>query len=219
MRVAKLDANGDGLAGATSGYIYSSVIEAGLGVEVEDGDEIIKKDGCGNICVNFRGPDIIKRSTIDLKICTLDSELISLLIGSPRIINGSTTIGGRVQQISDAAPNGVCLEFWTKAWNGSEQAKPTVLGGVNTYWHWVMPKAKFQLDPIELNNDAGEVALKGYGYENTALNIDGPYNDWGSSVAIAGGIPSCLGWFLDTSIPTTGVASTCGFQTVPAQGS
>src|SRR3990167_5565022 len=145
MRVAKLDANGDGLAGASNGYVSGTVVEANIGLDIEDGTEILKKDGCGNICINFRGPDIIKRSTIDLKLCTLDSELISLLIGSPRVINGSTTIGGRVGLTTEAAMNGICLEFWTKAWNGSSQAIPSVLGSSVAYWHWVVPNAKFQL--------------------------------------------------------------------------
>lgn len=214
VRVAKLDANGDALAGP-NGYIAGGVIEANLGLDIEAGIEILKKDGCDQVQVNYRGPDIIKRSTLDLKLTFLDSELINLLIGSPRIINGATTIGGRVPMVSDAVPNGCCVEFWTKAWSVSSQSQPSVLGTINAYNHFVIPKAKFQLANLDLKNDAAEVELKGFGYENTALNIDGPYNDWPTSVGTSGGLPSALGWFLDTSFPTV----TSGFVTVPAQGS
>lgn len=215
LRVAALDATGDGLAGASNGYVSNSLIEANLGLDVESGIEILKKNGCDDICVNFRGNDRVKRSTIDLKLCTLDSELIALLIGGSRYTSGSTTIGGRVQTLSESASNGVSIEFWTKAWNNSEQARPSVLGSTNAYWHWVIPKAKFQFDPVDLKDDHAEIALKGYGYENTALNIDGPFNDWSTAITTAGGAPAALNWFLDTTLPT----AQCGFTTVPAQGS
>lgn len=215
MRVAKLDANGDALAGASNGYVAGGIIEANLGTDIENGIEILKKDGCDQVQVNYRGLDIIKRSTLDLKLTFLDWELISLLTGSQRIINGSTTIGGRIPQISDATPNGCCVEFWTKAWSVSSQSQPVVLGSINGYNHWVIPKAKFQFDGADLKNDSPDIELKGFGYENPSLNIDGPYNDWPSSVGTSGGFPSALGSFLDTSFPTI----TCGFTTVPAQGS
>lgn len=215
MRVSKLDVNGDAIAGASNGYITSSLIEASIGVDIENGVEILKKTADDNICINYRGDDRIKRASMSLKLCQLDSELMSLLIGSPRIINGTTTIGGRLLGITDAAPYGTCVEFWTKAWSGSNQAQPTVLGSVNAYWHWVMPKSKWQLDPTDLKDDAAEISLKGFGYENNALNIDGPFNDWGTSVAGSGGFPSALGWFLDATLPT----AQNGFVTVPAQGS
>lgn len=215
MRVSKLDINGQALAGASSGYTYGNLIEANVGVDVENGVEIVKKNGADVPCVNFRGDDYIKRVNITLKLCTLDSELLQLLIGSQRIINGSTTIGGRLLAIAEPAPFGCCLEIWTRAWNGSNAAQPSVLGTQNAYWHLVFPKAKFQLDPTDFKDDAADIGVKGFGYENARMNIDGPYNDWPSSVGSSGGFQSAMGWFVDTALPT----AQCGFTTVPAQGS
>lgn len=215
MRLAKLDANGQALAGASNGYVYGGLISGQIGVDVENGVEILKKAGDDSVCVNFRGNDYIKRAALTLAMCTLDSEVLQLLIGSNRIINGSTTIGGRVLGIAEPAPNGVCVEIWTRAWNGSAAAQPSVLGTQNAYWHWVFPKAKFQLDPTDLKDDAADIGVKGYGYENPRMNIDGPFNDWPTTVGTSGGIQTSMGWFLDTALPATG----CGFTTVPAQGS
>lgn len=215
LRASKLDINGQALAGANSGYISGSLISGQIGVDIEQGVEIVKKAGDDSVCINFRGNDYIKRAAITLALCTLDSELLQILIGSQRIINGSTTIGGRTLAIAEPAPNGCALELWTRAWNGSNPAQPSVLGTSNAYWHWVFPKCKFQLDPTDLKDDAADIGVKGFGYENARMNIDGPYNDWPSSVGSSGGFQSAMGWFLDTTLP----AAQCGFVTVPAQGS
>lgn len=215
LRVAKLNSTGDAVAGAATGYVSDALIEATLGLEIEEGDEIIKKNGCGDICVNFKDSDRIKRATVTLNLCKLDSELIYLLTGGTLIQDGSTTIGMKVQNFDDDAIDGVCLELWTKAWNGSAQAAPTITGSVNSYFHFVLPKARFQLSDLTLANADSEIPVSGTGEENAGLNIDGPYNDWPTAVTQAGGFDSVVGWFLDDAIPT----AACGFTTVPAQGS
>lgn len=215
LRVAKIDAAGDAVAGATSGYVTNSLIEAGLSIEIEEGTEIIKKAADGSICVNFKDADRIKRANVTLNLCKLDSELIYLLIGGDIFSDAGTTIGMKVPATNDTAPNGVCMELWTKAWDGSSQAAPSFNSSLPSYYHFVLPRVKCQLGDITLNGEDTEIPVNGFSTENTALNIDGPYNDWPTAVTQAGGVDTALGWWVDSSLPTAAT----GYTTVPAQGS
>lgn len=215
LRVAELDAAGEAVAGVSNGYISDAVVKVDVGVEIEQGDELTLKNGCGDVCQSFQGSDKIKRVTLAMDLCQLDSELVSLLVGGTLIDSAGDTIGWALPSIDDAAPNGVCLELWTKAWDGTEQATPASLGGAAAYFHWVFPRATFTLGDVTMENDIMVLPLTGYGNENSSLNADGPYNDWPGAVAAAGGFPTAGGWFLDDTIPE----AVCGFVEVPAQGS
>lgn len=213
LRVAKLTNTGAPDPGVSNGYISDALIQADLGIELEEGDDFTLKNGCGSSCATFKDCDKIKRATIEMELCQLDSELLSLLIGGTLFSDSGDTIGMRVPQLADACPNGVSLELWSKAWNGSAQATPDFLGGSTiAYFHWVLPKVQFQLGDVTLENEFVRIPVTGFGEENENLTIDGPYNDWQTGVAAGGGVPSALGWFLDDTLPT----AQCGFVEVPA---
>lgn len=214
LRAAKLTAAGDALPGASSGYVSDSLIEATLGLEVEEGQEILKKNGSGVFCVNFKDVDRIKRATIGLSFCKLETELVAMLVNASTYTSSGTTTGFKVPAFDDPAPNGVTLELWTKAWDGDQQA---TLSGSNVYWHWVLPRAYLRLGDLTLNgDDSADLPVEGFSTANNEVNIDGPWNDWAQGVPAGDGVMNTpLAVWRDTSIPT----AACAYQTVPAQGS
>lgn len=217
LRVAALTAGGAPDPGVDNGYVSDAIIQATIGVEVEEGDELILKNGCGALCQTFKDTDRIKRATVDLELCQLDAELIQLLIGGDLFSDTGTgdTIGYQLPFVADAAPNGVCLELWSKAWDGASQATPTFLGGNAAYFHWVFPLTKWQMGDMTLENDILTVTTNGFGTENSSMWVGGPYNDWNVDVENAGGITAAFGWFFDDVLPT----AECGFVEVPARDS
>lgn len=221
MRVAKLDAAGAPDAGTSNGYITDATIEATIGVEMKEGADLEVENGCGSLCAAFKDCDRVKRSTVTMNLCTLDSELLSLLIGGTVFsdLAGAgvgDTIGYELPKISDACPYGVCLEFWTKAWDGAQQATPPFAGGTTpVYFHFVLPRAQFQLGSFDLKNEFGIIPVEGFGDENENVTADGPYEDWPADIASAGGITSALGWFFDSTLPT----AACGFAEVTSAAS
>ena len=212
LRVAKLVTSGAPDPGASNGYISDAIIQAGVSVELEEGDDFTMKNGCGAICQTFKDCDRVSAANISLELCQLDSELISLLLGTSVFDDSGDTIGTRLPAVEDACPAGTSLEVWSKAWDGTEQAVPTTTSPDVAYWHWVFPRVKWSLGDFTLENDFATISAEGIGEENDTLTVDGPYNDWPAAVAAGGGVPTVMGWFLESTLPT----AVCGFTTVPA---
>lgn len=81
IRVTKLDDCGrpadkdkDDQVVVTGGFVSVS-----LSSETEDGEEIIQKTANGDLCVNERLSDSFKRFTVELSLCGVNPELLSLL--------------------------------------------------------------------------------------------------------------------------------------------
>lgn len=211
-RVAALNANGTPQAGL-HGYATTSIMSASPGVDIEEGDDKTQKNGCGQVCQTFRGCDVIKRATIDLAMCQLDLQFAFLAVGGTLFMSldvEPVALGYQVPKIDDPCPDGVCLEVWTKAWDGDEQATPESLSNAVAYWHWVFPRTRLQLSDQDLNDDFLEFSLEGFSDANSNMAASGPFGDWPDYIEDAGGITSSWGVFLDTVIPT----QTCELSTV-----
>lgn len=211
LRVALLDGNGSPDDGAANGYVTDAIINAKLGVEVEEGDEFTIKNGCGAICAQYKDDDRVKGATIGLELCHLDAYLISLLTGGSRILDlggaGSGDTIGYELPGTDGSNPGVCLELWSKAWNGAALATPAFAGGSTAvYFHFVLPLTKFQLGELTLENGILKVPANGFGRENPRITSNGPFDDWPADVVSRGGITKAMGWFFDTSMPSASCA-------------
>lgn len=220
LRVALLGPNGVPLAGPENGYVTHSVITVDVGIELSEGDDLEKKNGCGAVCQSFKGCDHIKRANLGVALCELDIQVASLLVGGQLFTKvgspgAGDTIGWELPSVSDACANGVSFEVWTKAWDSSQQATPTALGNQAAYWHWVFPRAKFSLDDMTMENDFLDFSLTGFGEENANMPPAGPFGDWPASISAGGGIVSVGGLFLDSNLPQ----ASCDFIAVPAQSS
>jgi len=213
LRIAALDSSGAPLAGASNGYVTDALIQASVSLELNTGDEFVLKNGCGAICQTFRDCDRILRASVDLELCQLDSELISLLIGGGTLFTDTGTgdaIGYELPNSTIDCPDGVSLELWTKAWDGSSQAAAPFLAAPS-YFHFVFPKTRWQMGDLTMENEIMTIPLTGIADENPGMPTNGPYDDWNVDVAAAGGITNVGGWFLDDTLPT----ATCGFVAVP----
>lgn len=181
VRVAKLDVDGKPSVGTTNAYTSDALVKVELGLEYEDAKQVTQLNGSGVACVNYQAPYTLKRGSIKgLQICTPDPNLLSFLIGGD-VINDSATptpnqIGYRAPQTGvEETPNGVSLEFWTKAVIGSSLA--TVL----PYMHWVVPRAfLIPSGSWVLSGDAAMLPeFDGYSTQNPGWG-SGPNNDFDS---------------------------------------
>lgn len=217
LRVAVLGTNGAPTPGLENGYVSESLIKVDVGIEQSSDIDLEKENGCGAVCQSFFQNGTIKRATLSMALCELDIQLGSMIVGGSLFATspGDVPIGWQLPFANDAAPNGVCLELWTKAWDGAEQATPSSLSNAAAYWHWVFPRARFTLDSMTMEADFLEFALVGNGQENSNMSHMGPFQDWPTEVSSAGGITAVGGIFLDDTIPD----ATCAFIEVPAQAS
>lgn len=208
VRVAKLDANGSPLTGSGNGLVTDALIDATIDPDVETGTSSRIKNACGNICATFKGCDTLLGVNLSMNLCELDAQLLSFLVGGDTILDlggagAGDVIGMELPGVSDACPNGVSLEMWSKAWDSDQQATPPFLGGTTAaYFHWVFPRTKWQIGSLNFEEDFMTVAVNGYGEANANITTNGPFDDWPTDVAARGGITNCGGFFLQGSIPT-----------------
>lgn len=91
-RFTRLDTNGAPLAGVGNAYVTKALVTAGIGLEYTDGEEVIQRNGAGQICVSYRAPDSLTRGTIsDLSFCSPDPYIKSFLIGGSVITRPATS--------------------------------------------------------------------------------------------------------------------------------
>lgn len=216
-RVATLNANGSPLAGNNLGYVSDALIKVDIDPDWEDGKEYTLRNGGGNICGFFRSEDRFKGVALELELCNLDYELISMMVPGTFLIRSGASIAGIEwpDPASTASQNGICVEFWSLAWDVDVQATPTVTGSALTYHHHVFPKVKFQHDKYTLQEDFATFPIKGYGRVNPKITADGPFNDWPTWVKNFGGIYTPGGVFFDSAIP----AAACGSIAVTSAAS
>jgi hypothetical protein len=91
MRLTKLDDTGAPLVGLNTSYTTEALVACSIGLEYEEGDEIIQRAGSGRICLSYRAPDSLTRGTIsDLSICSPDPNVLQFLIGGDVIGSGGS---------------------------------------------------------------------------------------------------------------------------------
>lgn len=91
MRMALLDAAGAVIPGTTTAYSTTSLITTSLGLNYEDGQEIIQRNGAGNICVYYQAPATLKNGVVEeMQVCTPDGNILKFAIGGDTIDRTAT---------------------------------------------------------------------------------------------------------------------------------
>lgn len=203
LRVARLDAAGLTPAGASNMYVTNTLVKVTFTPVYESGDEVTKKDGQGNLCLNIKQPDTFKRVDINsVELCAEDPELVEMLGGGAIITDTGDTIGYAAPAVGlDPVPNGVSLEVWTRRFVDNE---PAAL----PYAHYVFPKVK--LKPLAKSIEATPMAtdFEGEGYENSGWG-NGPANDW----PVGAVSNRAYQWIAEATAPTGAL----GYQATPVQ--
>lgn len=221
-RIALLNSSGQVVAGASNGWRTDGGIKLDIGPDVEAGDDLVQKNGCGLPALTWQDFDRIKRFNLQLDVSLFEPGFLGLALNNSTFMQSGSVLGTQAAPV-DTAGNLICLEGWTKAWNGANQAGPALLGsGGNpitkpsvAYWHWVFPKVAFRLDKWSLNHAFGVFPLIGTANENPNMSAHGPFNDWPTGVVAAGGVVRAYGAFFDATLP----ASNCGLIAVSGASS
>lgn len=173
MRFTRLAANGAPLVGDDNAYETDSLVQMQFGLEYEEGEEIIQRNGSGVICLTYKAPDSLKRATISgLQFCTPDPNVLEFLIGGEVIEDeDGNQIGYRAPEVgSEPTPNGISIELWTRA---------IINGAFTGYYRWVFPRVFVRPSGewTASGSDAMVPEFEGFGTQNANWG-DGPVNDW-----------------------------------------
>src|ERR1051326_2060952 len=93
-RVAVLEQDGVPVPGAGNLYVTDALVKLEATPVYFKGVEIEAPNACGNLCVNFKARDVLKRFDLTLEICTIDAELEHMLMGGETFTSGGFTVGG-----------------------------------------------------------------------------------------------------------------------------
>jgi hypothetical protein len=188
--------------GAENGYVINSQILMNMGVVVEEGEEFTQKNGEGEVCQSLQEDSTFKRVTIRLRVCNLDPVLDSLLTGARLFEDSGVAVGAQTPAGGTAIEQPICFEGWTRATDGTGFAFPAATSPDAAYWHWVFPYAHgFTFADTELASGIHVFEYNGLGDDNTAITVNGPFNDWPDYIVAAGGVTGARGYFLDGPPP------------------
>jgi hypothetical protein len=206
LRITALDDNGTPLVGASSAVVRS-LVQIQRSTTVSTGSSFEQRNGCGDICASKIGVDSITGVALELQLCQYDFALAALLLGVDPILgnvfSASQPIGIDLPSSTAATPNGVCVEAWSKAMDGSEQAASALS---NLVWiHWVWPKVTWVPGNTTIAEGVILTTFTGKGVENSQI-FDGPFDDFPAQPQGA------EMQFYDENIPDV----TCAYATVVA---
>ncbi len=200
LRVTRLDATGNPLAGPNNLYVTDKPIQLTVTPVLEAGQDRTLVGGCDCIIATYRGYDKLKRFDFELDLGDLEPALFELMLGSTAI-----TVGGDVRgqwwslnafDCSVPAQPNVAFEGWQTGWDQDRQSV------TEPYLHWVWPSTFWQIAPHTLQNDFLQLQLNGFSRGNTAWGL-GIYSDQPAAA------PALGGFFDSATIP----AAVCGYQT------
>jgi hypothetical protein len=114
--------------GAQSSYVSDALVAVSIGLEYEEGTEIIQKSGSGRVCLTYRAPDTLKRGTIsDFQVCTPDPNVLEFAIGGDVISTGAGTAEVQTVTITGTPTGGT----FTLTFDG-ETTAPIAYNAINS---------------------------------------------------------------------------------------
>lgn len=210
LRVARLNDICACVAGPKNAVVSSAIVRLQASPEFETGDEFIQKNGCGDIVINIKDADRLKRINVTMELATRDIALLELLTGGTVYTSNGTNITGFARRgVGNAANDAVSIELWTRAVSSSGNC----VTASAAWWRWTYPKATFTLGDVSHENGIGLVQLTGSSEANPNFG-NGCFDDWPAFESIDPDSPEHF--ILDTVGPPT---AQCGYITVPVQTS
>lgn len=172
VRVTKVDAAGNVVAGATNSYVSDNAISISLTPNIETGNTFSLRNGCGCSIARFKSNDTFNWFEFTFADGALEPEMWALMLGSETIVDGADVVGMAFQGAleCDEDEPAVGLEFWTKHIVGSGQ------DGAFPWIHWVFPKTVWALSDNTFEEDIAQPSLTGFSRTNLQWG-DGPYGD------------------------------------------
>ena len=175
VRVTQLDdcgavEEGTGLYVVTDGWI-----EARITAEYETGDEFIQKNANGDLCINERSPDALKRLNVEVDFCVMDPDIINLITGADLEMDGSDAVGFRRK--TGINTNNFALELWAKKSGGACEA------GGQCYGYYLVPWITgATLGDLVFGNQVTTFTTMGYTQAGSGWDV-GPWDVIGDPAA------------------------------------
>ncbi len=195
------------VCGPLNGYAMGCIIEPNWTPEIEEGEESIVKDNCGNICLRDDRCDLVKRWNLEFKIKDPDKEFLALIEGNPLIVDGGGNSIGVRQLAYGACSPYVFFEMF-------ERTDNCQVDGEAVYLRHVFPAVRLKWTGNEREGVFRILQIEGKTRPKATDQIGtGPYFDIPPGVIVGASSTETIDyvWFEDDFVP----AVQCGAITVP----
>ncbi|MCF8610060.1 hypothetical protein L5G28_07775 [Gordonia sp. HY285] len=220
MRLTKLDGCGQPIttAGNKSMLVTKGIVKVSLTAEYEDGEDTVKKDGNGDICVQHKDPDQLKYMAPEIEFCGVDPEAWAMITGQDVVTDGAANAVG-IALGSQPIEANFALELWTDVPGAACGAS-----GFQPFGYWLIPFiGSGRLGDVELSVSAAEFTLSAQTKPGNGW-ASGPYNVVRDETDVA--VPLLTGlksshhiWFQQTTVappePTDGAVELTAGETDP----
>lgn len=160
LRATAVDRCGRVVAGPASSILTEGFVRIAVNPEVEEGEDKTTKKANGRVCASSKGEDEIKWYNLEVELCQVDPDIISLFNRRwPTIIsNLGRAVGFEgTDQVDNLG--GVALETWTNIEDADTCADPNATG---SWGYFVLPwTSGWRLNDFELNGDYLNLVLSG----------------------------------------------------------
>lgn len=134
IRLIKLTSCGVPVTGAESSVVtFKGFVSVAVTPEYEEGQEFILKNAGGELCVNEKDPNELKRVGLEVEVCTLDPDLQVIATGERLLTTGAPATGTGVAYGEGQLLSRFSLELWQPI-AGAGACSP---GGVQQYVYWL----------------------------------------------------------------------------------
>lgn len=216
VRVTRLDACGAPPAAMTTNALVttSGFVSVAYSLDYEEGDEHIQKNANGDLCINDRSCDVLKRVLVTISFCEVDPDLFALVTANTLEVDGAgNDVGFRVSE------NVACSNFALELWSGLDDVECD-LDGNQEFGYFLLPFVKNgTLRDFTVENGPTTFEIQAWTDASDGWGV-GPYNVVRSG---PGDTPSSLEDPITSEdhmlVRVTTVAppaAVCGYQAIPA---
>lgn len=208
LRIVRLDACGTPVVGPKSVVTSKGFISVTSAADIEDGQEFLVKDACGDLCINEKDCPRFKRLTLGIKFCVIDSAAAEIATGNRVQVDGSGGATGFTVGENVDCDNYWSLELWQKV-----AGQPCDINGDPLWMYWAWPYLQtgslgnFTFENAAFEFDIDGVVSKGVGDGTWGDSNRGPYAVLSATEALL------KGEHLSATITSTQPpAAVCGYQ-------
>jgi hypothetical protein len=184
FRVARLNADCSPVNGNGSGYVTAGIADFTASPQIEEGTEIIHKNGCGQIMYRQKRPNRIKSFTVSGNLSFFDPEALFQIFGGQVVLGraggpfAGDTIGWAAPNYDNPNTNGVYLEVISQTVAEGSGDCVSVASDRPGYIGHIFGKAI--LVPGDLSLTEGDAILVPFTGDATANPnlFDGPWDDF-----------------------------------------
>lgn len=100
--------------------------------EYEEGSEVTTKNANGDLCVNERAPDALKRVNVTIDFCKVHPEIFEMVAGATLEMDGEDVVGFRISEGTNDQ------EFSFELWTGTADSANCQTGG--EWGYFLLPR-------------------------------------------------------------------------------